>query len=802
MFKNYLVIATRHLFRHKFFSAINILCLAIGITFSLVIGVYALNQYSVNASLKNIDRQYLVKSNWKVKEMGLDITTLGPLPKALKEEYPSLVANYYRYNPVTNVVSAGDKHFKEDIAIGDTTLISMYGFTVLFGNKQHPFSDNNSAVITETMAVKLFGEKDATNKVISILTTHDGEKQDYKVSAVVRDLPVNSVTHLIGNGYSVFVPTVGNRYYAGGDPSVDWAGIYEVGAVELQPGVFPKNLEKPLKQLLAKYASADIQRNLIVELAPVRNYYLNDHNGAVRKMVTMLSLAAFFILLIAVINFVNINIGTSSYRLKEIGLRKVFGSLKRQVALQFLVEALILTGMASVLSLGLYEILRPAFNQVLNTELVSLLHFDASAFGYLVLLVLLTGLVAGIYPAFILSSSGIINAVKGKLDSAKGGLALRKSMLVVQFALGTVVFICALTVSRQVSYIFSKDIGYRKEGVMVLTAFPKQWDAAGIAKMMAIRTGMAQIPVVKNASLSFEIPDRKPPGSISLQATQGNAKPALITSCAVDENYAATFGLELLSGSFFSRSGGFIPNQLVLNESAAKALGLTVQSAVGAQVTSPSFTTPSTVAGVIKDYHYSSLQERVEPLAFFHVRDATAYRFLSLKVASPDMKRTTDLIKKRWQELSPDAPFEYTFMEDKFQSLYSAELQLKKAGAIATTLNLLIILLGIFGVVAFTITKRTKEIAVRKVLGANSRNIVLLFLKDYAGLILLANFIAWPVAYQVTNKWLENYAYRIDQSVVLYMAVCLSLFSLAFLLITIQCLKASRSNPVKNLRTE
>src|SRR6476659_2740417 len=178
MLRNYFTIAVRHLLRHKFFSAINILCLAIGITFSLIIGIYVLGQYDINASLKNINNQYIVKSNWKVKEMGLDITTFGPLPKTLKEEYPALVANYYRYNPVTNVVSAGDKNFKEDIAIGDTGFISMYGFRLLYGNRQQPFTDNSSAVITETMAIKLFGKADAVGKVISVLTTVHGAKQD------------------------------------------------------------------------------------------------------------------------------------------------------------------------------------------------------------------------------------------------------------------------------------------------------------------------------------------------------------------------------------------------------------------------------------------------------------------------------------------------------------------------------------------------------------------------------------------------------------------------------------------------
>jgi len=802
MLKNYFTIAVRHLLRHKFFSAINILCLAIGITFSLIIGIYVLGQYNINASLKNVNNQYIVKSNWKVKEMGLDITTFGPLPKTLKEEYPSLIANYYRYNPVTNVVSAGDKYFKEDIAIGDTNFIAMYGFPVLYGNRQHPFTDNNSAVITETMAMKLFGEKNVINKIISILTTQNGEKQDYKVSAVLKDIPYNSVTNLVGDTYDVFVPTEGNRYYGGGDPAQYWNSAYEVGMIELQPGKSPKDLEAPLKQVLAKYTTENIQQNLTVELSAVKDYYIKDHGGAARKMIMVLSLAALFILLMAVINFVNINIGTSSYRLKEIGLRKVFGGAKTQLITQFIAEAIILTMVAAIISLIAYQLLRPVFDQVLNTKLESVFRFSARAVLLLFALVFVTGFIAGVYPAFVMSSSRVINAVKGKIDSAKGGLFLRKTMLTVQFTLAIMVFICALTVSRQVSYVFSKDIGYNKEQVLVISAFPKQWDSVGVNRMINIKNALLQLPSVKDASVSFEIPDRKPPSSIDMQPVNGDGRTVLITSCGADENYAATFGLKVLSGSCFAQSGGFIPNQIVLNESAVKALGLTVNSAINRQIKVPSSGTILTIAGVIGDFNYSSLQDKVEPLAFFHVKDATAYRYLSLKLSSGNIVETVANVRNKWREMSPGTPFEYSFMDEKFQSLYRSELQLKKAANIATVLNLIIVFLGIFGVVAFTLTKRTKEIAVRKVLGANVRIIIALFIRDYAILILLANMIAWPLTYIITNKWLQSYAYRVNQDIVPYLFVCLFIFITAFSMIAIQCFKAGAANPVKSLRTE
>ncbi|MFT3705374.1 MAG: ABC transporter permease [Agriterribacter sp.] len=805
MFRNYFKIAVRHLTKHRLFSAINILCLAIGITFAMLIGEYVLHEKNVNAGLRNVQQQYIIKSNWKVKEMGLDFTTLGPLAQTLKNEYPTLVAQYYRYNPVLNVVSAGDRHFKEDIAIGDTTLISMYGFPLLYGDVKQPFTNNNSAVITETLALKLFGNKNAIGKMLDIQTVRN-DKQLYTVSAVLKDIPYNSIMNLLGDTYSVFVPTVGNRYYPGtDDPAAGWNSIFEVSAIELQKGVSAKDLEKPIKQLLAKYASKDINDNLTVELAPMKTYYTSNNNGAVQKMITTLLLVVIFIITMAVINFININIGTSSYRLKEMGLRKVFGGERRQLIFQHLTESLLLTFIAGALSLGLYELMRSYFSSMLNTPLSPLWKFDFFRIGLLTGFVTLVGLIAGIYPAFVMSASNTVHAIKGKIDTAKGGLVLRRSLLIVQFTLAIVVFISALNVSKQVTYFFNKDLGYNKEQLMVVTAFPKKWDSAGIAQMEMIKQGLLAVPTIKSASLSFEVPDRKPPNSIGmLPVGSANNQPALIATMGADEDYAQTFGLKVTAGNFFNHGKGpHVPGQVVLNESAVKALGFSLQNAPGKQITVPSFNNAVfTVAGVVNDFNFSTLHEKIEPLCFMHTEDLVSYRFLTLKLNTADMTTAISTIKEKWNALSPGNPFEYFFMDEKFQKLYQSELQLKKATNVATVLNLLIVFMGIFGVVAFTLVKRQKEIAVRKVLGADVKKIILLFLKDYALLILISNIIAWPLAYGATNYWLQNFAYRMPQNIMPYLFVMAFIFIAATAFIVVQCYKVAVSNPIKPLRTE
>ncbi len=592
MLKNYFKIAIRHLTRHKLFSLINILCLAIGITFSIIIGVYILNEESVNSNLKNVSNQYIIKSNWKVKEMGMDITTIGPLAKTMKEEYPSLVENYYRYNPVATVVSVGNNHFKENIAIGDTTLVSMYGFPVLYGNKEKAFTNINSAVITETVAQQLFGTKNAVGKVFDITTTVNNEKQQYTVSAVLKDIPKNSVTGLINIDYNVFVPTEGSRFYSNApdaDPSQGWNSAYEIGMLELKPGITPQQMVQPFKQVLKKYSDKNTQDNLTVELAPVKDYHVNSNNGAVQKMITALSFIAAFILLMAIINFVNINIGTSSYRVKEIGLRKVFGSMRAQLMVQFISEALVLAFIAAILSFIFYELLRNVFTEILNTSLPSIWQFNIQQISLFVALIIAIGLLSGIYPALVLSASNTINSIKGKTDSARGGLLLRKGLLIVQFSLAIIVFISALNVSRQMSFIFKKDLGYNKEQLLIVDAYPKQWDSLGVQRMKMVKQQLLTLPEVKDASLSFDIPVRKPPGQITLYP-QGkeNNNPLVLAGFAADQDYAATFGLKTIAGSFFNQSGAFTPNQIVVNESAAKALGFAdATSAAGRQITQP-----------------------------------------------------------------------------------------------------------------------------------------------------------------------------------------------------------------------
>ena len=800
MLKNYLTIAVRHFLKHKLFAAINILCLAIGITFSILIGMYVLNQENINNNLSDVNNQYFLKTIFKQKDLGLDLVSVSPLAKAAKEEYPGLVENYYRYNPVTNVVSSGDKHFKEDIAIGDTTLVSMYDFPLVYGDKSKAFINNNSAVISESFAMKLYGTKNAIGKPLSIQTTVAGVEDNYIVSAVLKDIPYNSVTGIIKGNYSVYIPTTGSRFFSGGDPSTSWDNLNELSFIKLKPGVDAKSVIPLLNGMIRKYSSDFIWKNLSANIVPVKDYYLNDNDGAVKKMMFILSLIATFILLMVIINFVNINIGTSTYRLKEIGLRKTFGSARKQIMRQFISESMILTLIAAIISVGSYQLCIPLFSEVLNSPLPAVFQFSITQIGLLLLLVLMIGLLAGIYPAFVLSKTNLINAVKGKIDSAKGGLTLKRGLLVVQFSLAVFVFICTLNVSKQVSFIFNKDLGYSKDQLMVITAFPKQWDSAGVLKMETIKQSLLKLPNVEDASLVFDLPESTPFGRIILYPPKSVNKTDQLNLpvATADEDYAKTFGIQMKAGSFF----GDDKNGIVLNETAIKQLGLNNENAIGKTITTPVAGPGLTITGVMKDFNFSTLQDKIGPIGYAHISTNNTYRFLVVKLNSNNISSTIQNIKAEWKSFAPSAPFDYTFMDEKFTSLYKSELQLQTAANIATILNVIIVLLGIIGVVAFMLNKRNKEIAVRKVLGANAGNIIFLFVKEYAVLIIIANIVAWPSAYLITERLLQNFAYRMEQNIFPYVMVLAFITAISFALIAMQCFKTATANPVRSLRAE
>lgn len=802
MFSNYLKIAWRNLLSRRFYSVLNIIGLATGITFALLIGSYVWSEFQVNQTLRNTSQQCLVQSRWKVAGMGLDITTLAPIGPALKAQYPALVANYYRYYGVSATLSKGTNHFRESIQIGDSTLLTMFGFELLHGNPRTALTGPNAIVITEAKALKYFGRSDALNQSLTVETPQSG-KQTFLVTGVLKSFPANSVTNLLTEANEVFMSLRSVDYF--GKNVFSWQNQYIVTYVELKPGVSARDLQKPLTQLIKTNTPPAVAKNLAAYVTPLPVYYLQSNNGLVRRVISALLTVAGFILLMAVVNFVNLSMGSSSSRLREIGVRKVLGGIRQQLTIQFLVEALVITGFAVLLSLGLYPFLQPLFGKIVGRDILSLTNLPTSFLGGLLALAGLVGTLAGSYPALHLSAYSTIDSLRGKTRSVREGQLFRRALVTGQFAIAVFVFIGAIVMSRQIAYFFTTDLGFKKDALLTVSSLPRNWTTDGVVRMQAARDQFARLPGIQSASLSFEIPNGNVGNSGNIYPEDKDSTQAVsVAVMTTDEQYAQTYRIALRAGRYFHAGQGvYDSTSLVLNETATKAMGYkTPEAALGQSIRFQGVPRTYHIQGIVRDFHVGTLHQAIRPLAIGQVQAAPIYRFFSFRLAPGNPRQTISRIEQTWHKLFPDAPLDYAFMDNTLQKLYQTELQLEKAGYLATALALLIVLLGVVGLVSLSVTRRTKEVGIRKVLGASVPHVIGLFLTEYAWLLLLANVVAWPLAYYVLTDWLASYAYHIQVGWSSFALVGILLTGITGTVITVQVIRAALMNPVKSLRSE
>jgi putative ABC transport system permease protein len=800
MLKSYFTIAWRSLWKNKVFSLINIFGLAAGIAFTLLTGAYIWGELQVNHDLKDADNQYILQSKWKDPNMSPEITTIAQLPKTLKEMYPTLVANFYHWDAVTSNISKGDKHFRQNIQVGDSTLLSMYGFTLLHGDAKTAYSDPFNAIITQAIAIKFFGKTDVIGQTVSI-ESFTGTRHDFTISGVLNIIPKNSVTNLNDNNdIDFFLPAKADKFL--GRSMDGWNNNVMVGYIELQKGVTPKQLEQPMRHLIKENAPKQTVDNLTPYLVPLKSYYLDKVIG--RQILYTLSFTALFILLMAVINFVNICIGRSSARMKEMGIRKVLGGMRKQLIWQFLIESILLVLLATIIALLFYLLAKPYFSNVLGKKITGLFEFPLYYWLIPLLFALCVGLLAGIYPAFVLSSLKSVDSLKGKLGSVKESVLFRKILVAFQFAIAAVVLIGSIIVSQQVDLFFSNNQGFNKD-YLVYAQVPRDWSQKGVQKMEAVRSQLAQMPEVKSVTLSYEIPYGVVGGGNPIYRQGTDPKSAIVTqTITADNQYAATYNIPLKAGSFFTPN--YAPadsTKIVINQAAAKALGWKdPKDAIGQLVIIPSVNAPCTIYGVTADFHFGSMQNKIEPIAFLNVNFSTGYRYFSVKLKPGDIQSSIAALQKNWNALLPGAPFEYHFMDYALAHIYQTEIQLKKAAYMATVLAIVIVLLGVLGLISLSVQKRTREIGIRKVLGSSVTGIITIFIKEFFGVVIIACLIACPLAWLVMHSWLNGYAYRITITGYPFLASIALLTILTALLITLQTIKAALNNPVKSLRTE
>jgi putative ABC transport system permease protein len=798
LIRNYFRTAVRHLGRNRFFTALNVIGLSIGIAFFLLIAAFAWNEWRVNRDLRHADRQYFLESVWKDPNMGPPFTTLGQLAPALKTNYPTLVANYFRWDAVGCDISAGDRHFKEQVGIVDSTMLDMYGFRMIEGDPHTALKDPFSIVITATKAFKYFGRTDVVGHSLTV-ANFSGGKQDFRITGVIADPPRNSVT-LLANGTEnfIFIPDINLPFF---NRDMSWQNIFIVNYIELQPGVRPEQIAGPINHLI-KVNFPGVATVLQVKPRPLTTYYLS---GASKMMTTLFYIAA-FILIMAVVNFVNLAIGRSASRRKEIGVRKVLGGLRVQLVGQFLAESILLAVLATGLSLLLYILCSRLFSGMLSREMPSLAALPAATWILLPSFALGLGLLAGLYPAFVLSSMPSVDSLKGQHGTIRDHTVLRKGLVSFQFGVAILALVSVLIISAQVRLFFGSQLGYDKDYVVSVEA-PRDWSLKGVEHMENVRSAFATMPEVKAASLSYEVPDGANGGNRAIYREGSDSTHAIVVEQLVaDEHYASVYQIPMVAGAFFNINPMYNNDdtlRMVINESAARQLGWKQPAeAIGQRFRFYSFPQFYTIAGVVKDFHFDNMGAPITPVIFMHVGLSTNYRYLSFKLRPGNLSAALAALQRQWSKLLPEAPFEYKFMDETLANVYQDELRLQKAANTATVLSLAIVIMGVIGLLSLSVQKRTREIAIRKVIGASVPAIIRLFLREYLPLLLIAGLVASPLAYWIMHLWLNTYATRISITILPFAASLIGLAILMSLLIIGQTTRAALVNPANSLRTE
>lgn len=790
----------RNIARHKFHSGITISGLTVGLTFALFVGAFIVGELKVNKDLKDVDRLYLLEAHPRGVEGNMPPffvpARLGP---AAVEKYAPAFVGCYRFYDRAITLSKGDRNFRMQSMLGDSTLLNMFGFRILHGEAENTLSAPNSIVITEKTAYKFFDRADVDGESLTV-STESGGRKELLITAVIADLQEkNSVTDFMNMDAQVFL-----SLEAAGDFSVPAADSWTssiITYVKLAPEVTGSEAEGILNGLLLADAPSSVSENKTIKLAPLSDYYLLTNHGAVRKLILSLTAIAIFILVLAITNFINISIARSFYRLKEVGVRKSVGGLKRQIAVQFLCESLLFAIFSGGLALIFYEALRPYLEKSLDASLGSLAELGVAFWVVSAGGLLLIGALAGIYPSLYLSSSRTIESLKGKFGSVKGPIQFSRALIAIQFLIASFVLTVSLIFSKQIAYFMEADLGYDRSRILIVSSVPRIWNDEGMSKMDAARREFLGSPKIRSASLSWGAPNFNfsPASSRITRADHPFEQGILTTITAADEAYDEVYSLKMAEGEFFYGKGdGYRPSQLVVNEIAQKALHLAIGDRVKIEGRQEEFT----VAGIVKDFKFQSMHEPIKPLAFLHPRDFRAFRYLSFKLEDGSLIESIQEVEKLWERIFSNEPFEYAFADERLTTIYKAELQLEKASAIGSALILVIVLTGVLGLVSLTLKKREKEMGIRKVLGATTPNILILISREYVILMLLSFIIGIPISYLFGLQWLSNFAYQTELTWWVIAAPTAFLFFLTVAVVVAQSLKTAISNPINALRYE
>ncbi len=797
MIKNLLLVALRNFKRDKWYSLLNILGLTIGITFSLFLIFYIMDELSYDRHHEKADRIFRIGSY--IKEPDKDTmrwsATPFPMAPALADDYPEVEEAVRFINAGSGKVmyKNGDlRLYEEKVFFADSNVFRVFTHKFVEGNPQTALKDPNSMVLTRSVAKKFFGG--AGNYVGRSLQNASGDV--YKITAVIEDVPRNS--HIIFNALI-------SRSSLPADFANSWGGFGFFTYVLLKPNTSAAAFEQKMLPLYDKYlASIFAQYNIKMRFVawPITSIHLHsDMSGEPEELgstsyIYIFSAVAFFMLLIACINYMNLTTARSARRAKEIGIRKVTGSSKIQLVSQFLIESTLTALFALLLSLGLIALLLPTFNSLSGKFLSFNTLLQMRTLVILVGIILFIGLVGGSYPAFYLSKFNPVNILKGSLSKGSSNVVLRRALVVVQFSTSIIMLICTWIVYNQLNYVRNKDLGFNKDRVLVATANANRDVRSNI---LSFKNEMRNTSQVQAVSTSQAVPGVGINFNLFTIETKNGYVDKGVDCYAVDEDYFKTLGMQIVKGRNFSGLSDTL-RSIIVNEKMVKEFGWE-ENALGKKVKFPGDTTGNylEVVGVVRDFNQKSLYNPITPLLLFYSPNNNS---IELKLNASNIPGTIAAIEKKWKTAFPDLPFQYTFLDQDFNSQYAADQKRGKIFTAFSILTILITCLGLLGLIAFTTEQRQKEISVRKVMGANVGQLVPLITKNFVLLVLLSCLIAFPVAAYFMDKWLKIFPYNTGLSAMPFIFSALTVLLITMITVIFHTLKAALANPVNSLRTE
>lgn len=800
MFKNYLKVALRNVKKQKGYAFINISGLAIGMAACLMILLWIHDELSYDAYHEKADRIYRLTIDANLGSQISAPVSMPPAGPAMVQEYPEVLQFTRLTRPARYPVVVEDKeYFEEFVAFADSSLFEIFSFPFLEGDPKTALKTAYSAVITEEIANKYFGSDDPIGKVIKF----SGD-EEYFITGVVKDVPQNS--HFTFN----ILRSMETRNAENRQLMENWMNVSQYTYILLAEGADPKSLEEKLPALVDKTLGTilkSIGGSIVLHLQPLKKIHLHsDFIGDIAAQgdimyIYLFSGIALFVLIIACINFVNLSTARSSTRAQEVGMRKTLGAVRHRLVGQFLGESVLYSVFSLILSIVLILMAMPWFNAIIGRSLsLNIFQVPWLIPGFLGL-ALIVGITAGCYPAFYLSSFQPVRVLRGKLIAGTKNIRFRRLLVVVQFAISIVLIIGTMMIYKQLIYMKSKELGFDKEHIVVLPGLRDIMQTSH----QTMRHEFKTIPGVINVGASSMVPGRGVTRSVFQPEGFSRDQSQPMDYRNIDPDYLPTMGIEIVAGRNFSEDLSTDKDESVLiNETAASKFGwknpLGKQFILNPDQSDQEGETRLNVIGVTKNFHSMSLREKIEPMIMFY--DTTKYTTLAIRIAPSNIQKTLGLIKNKWKELWPQRPFEYFFLDDSFDSQYRAE---ERMGDLTLRFSLLAVFigcLGLFGMASYTTEQRTKEIGIRKVLGASAAIIVRMLSKEYIVLVAIGNLIAWPVAYFLMKSWLDNFAYRTSLALWVFIATAFLSLAVALLTVSYKSIKAALSNPADSLRYE